>query len=75
MRVAFFVFAVLLVDMKTTEGTALAPQPATTTDDGSNLPRYLPRKRCEVCVTVLLRKMSQVPHLCEGMEHYFDTVK
>ncbi len=26
-------------------------------------PIYLPRKRCEICVTVLMRKMAQADHL------------
>lgn len=38
-------------------------------------PVYLPRKRCEICVTVLMRKMAQVDHLCSGMESYFETVR
>lgn len=41
--------------------------------DDKPLPVYLPRKRCEICVTVLMRKMAQVDHLCGGMEHYFET--
>ena len=40
----------------------------------TSLPIYIPRKRCEVCVTVLMRRMSQGPHLCSGLEHYFETV-
>eukprot|EP00301_Raphidiophrys_heterophryoidea_P013116 c20465_g1_i1.p1 GENE.c20465_g1_i1~~c20465_g1_i1.p1 ORF type:complete len:165 (-),score=51.24 c20465_g1_i1:59-553(-) len=37
------------------------------------MPVYLPRKRCEICVTVVMRKLAQVDHLCQGMEHYFET--
>eukprot|EP00300_Choanocystis_sp_HF-7_P036704 c52591_g1_i1.p1 GENE.c52591_g1_i1~~c52591_g1_i1.p1 ORF type:complete len:204 (+),score=14.99 c52591_g1_i1:36-614(+) len=39
----------------------------------TTLPIYLPRKRCEICVTVLMRKMAQVPHLCSGLESYYET--
>ena len=37
------------------------------------LPLYLPRKRCEICVTVMMRKIAQVPFLCHGLEFYFET--
>ena len=37
------------------------------------LPLYLPRKRCELCVTVMMRKIAQIPHLCHGLAFYFAT--
>ena len=37
------------------------------------MPTYLARQRCEVCSAVVMRKMAHGPHLCAGMEYYFDT--
>ena len=37
------------------------------------MPVYLSRQRCEICTSVIMRKLSGAPHLCAGMEYYFDT--
>jgi len=37
------------------------------------MPIYLSRQRCEVCTTVIMRKLAGAPHLCAGMEYYFDS--
>jgi hypothetical protein len=37
------------------------------------MPVYLSRQRCEVCTTVIMRKLAGAPHLCAGMEYYFDS--
>ncbi len=37
------------------------------------LPLYLPRKRCEICTTVMMRKIAQATYLCHGLEFYFET--
>ena len=60
-------------------GTTQALPPGGDDHGGANfpgvekLPLYLPRKRCEICVTVLMRKIAQVPFLCHGLEYYFET--
>ena len=60
-------------------GTTQALPPGGDDHGGANfpgvekLPLYLPRKRCEICVTVLMRKIAQVPFLCHGFEYYFET--
>jgi hypothetical protein len=63
------------------EGRSLVqkPAPASVPPQGTvakrypTMPVYLSRQRCEVCATVLMRKVAGGPHLCAGMEYYFDT--
>lgn len=71
----------LSVEPKTGGGT-LPAQPHTAKPSSSvkplvvrppTMPTYLARQRCEVCSAVVMRKMAHGPHLCAGMEYYFDT--